>query len=281
MNVAVRPVQEQGMAQAASVLVRFGPDNRLTGILAGSGASGPTLLLPSAGLQPRSGPFRLHVELAQRLAARGIGSFRYDVPGVGEAPRLPGWDPARTTIAAIDRLEQDHGCRIFAAGGICSAADAGWEAATLDSRVSALLMLDGICFGGPWYRYARVLGLLRRLPGEWRRFARMLPGRIGKQAGFEAEDFRNWPDHAQARHQFARFLERDVPMLFVFSGAYEDHFLHPRQFEWSFGRAVHDPRVDMHFWPDCDHTYFGGLHRERLIATIEQWMLALAGRGAP
>ena len=92
-------------------LVRFGPDRQLTGVLSGVQGSGPILLLPSAGLQPRAGPFRLHAELAGRLAARGIRSFRYDVPGVGEAPRLTNCDATRATIAAIDQLATMHGVR--------------------------------------------------------------------------------------------------------------------------------------------------------------------------
>lgn len=262
----------------ADALVRFGPDRQLNGVLAGVDGSGPVLLLPSAGLQPRAGPFRLHVELAQRLAARGIRSFRYDIPGVGEAPRMPGCDATQATIAAIDQLQARHGCRAFAIGGICSAADIGWDVANLDPRVSALLLLDGICFGGPWYRYARILGLLRRLPREWRHFARRMPARLRGNASLDSNAWRTWPDHAQARRQFAQLVARDVRMLCIFSGGYAEHFLHPRQFGWTFGRPSRDPRVTMHYWPDCDHTYFSRAQRERLITEIVRWMDALPGR---
>ena len=279
MNIAVRSCPA-AVDIAPAAFVRFGPENRLTGVLSGIHGTGPTLLLPSAGLQPRSGPFRLHVELAQRLATHGIRSFRYDVPGVGEAPRLADCDAVRATMAAMDRLEAEHGCRSFAVGGICSAADIGWEVAALDRRVTALLQADGICFAGPWYHYARVLGLLRRLPREWRRFARALPARLrsgsGGGGGLDSSAYRTWPDLARVRREFTQLLDRDARLLFIFSGAYEDCFVHPRQFGWTFGPAARDPRVTMHFWRDCDHTYFGGVQRERLIGTIEQWMLGMA-----
>jgi hypothetical protein len=268
---------------ADEVFVRFGPGGRLNGVLCGPPGPGPTLLLPSAGLQPRSGPFRLHALLAQRLAARGIRSFRYDIPGVGEAPRMPECDAVQATIAAMDRLESMHGCRAFAVGGICSAADTGWDVANRDPRVTAVLMLDGVCFAGPWYHYARVLGLLRRLPKEWRHFLRKVHGRIrgGGDSSLDSNAFRTWPGQQQAREQFANLVARDVRLLWIFSGGFADRFLHPRQFEWSFGSPARDPRVTMHYWPDCDHTYFGRAQRERLIESISHWMAELPGRQVP
>ena len=261
---------------AVNSIIRFGPDQRLIGVLTGPPAAGPILLLPSAGLQPRAGPFRLHTELAERLGRCGIRSFRYDVPGVGEAARLNGYDARRATLAAIDQLESLHGCRNFAIGGICSAADTGWEVANSDPRVSAVLLLDGLCCTGPWYHYARTIDRLRRLPRDWRRMFRSAKRRLGGSGvRLDANSFRTRPSHAEARSQFARLVERDVRMLCIFSGGYEERFMHPRQFAWTFGPAARDPRVTMHFWPDCDHTYFAGAQRERLLGTIEGWMSGL------
>jgi len=281
MNAVVDPPRAAtGTGAMDETFVRFGPGGALTGILGGPGEAETVLLLPSAGLQPRSGPFRLHVLLARRLAAQGLRTFRYDVPGVGEAPRLRDCDAVQASIAALDALQSAHGCRTFAIGGICSAADTGWDVADADARISALLMLDGICFAGPWYRYARVLGLLRRLPREWRRFARKASGRLRNGSGLDSNAFRTWPGRAQARGQFARFVARDVRMLWIYSGGYADRFLHPAQFAWSFGAPARDPRVAMHFWPECDHTYFGQAQRERLLDATARWLQALPARHA-
>jgi hypothetical protein len=35
----------------------------------------------------------------------------------------------------MDRLQELEGCTDFAVGGICSAADVGWQAAVVDARV--------------------------------------------------------------------------------------------------------------------------------------------------
>lgn len=274
-------LHERRASTADMVMLRFGPGRQLMGILEGGEGSGPILLLPSAGLQPRCGPFRLHAQLARRLAARGMRSFRYDIPGVGEAPRLGTCDASEATVLAMDLLQSTQDCQHFAVGGICSAADTGWDVANRDPRITAVLLLDGLCFAGPWYHYGRAMDLLRRLPGEWRHFLRSVPRRLrAARAGtaIDSTAYRTWPSHVQAREQFARLVQRKVRLLWLFSGGYADRFVHARQFGWTFGPAARDPEVTMRYWPECDHTYFARAHRERLIATIEEWMFALRAR---
>lgn len=270
-------------------LVTFGPEQRLVGILSGDPAStAPVLVLPNAGLIPRAGPFRLHVELAQRLAAHGIRTFRFDTPGVGEAPRMSGCDTRGATLAALDHLARHHGVERFVVGGVCSAADLGWAMATQDRRVVGMLMLDGISFTGFWFHFARIIGALQRGPASWFGIARRLLGRTAASAAAAAAGAgrppvvaadRGWPGRAEARRQFAALVHRGARSLWIYSGGYADLFLHPRQFGAMFGRAARDPRVALHYWPDCDHTYYARPHRDRLLDTIEQWMVAQGGAG--
>lgn len=262
-------------------IVQFGPQDRLVGVLSGAAlpASAPTLVLPSAGLLPRTGPFRLHVELARRLAQRGVRTFRFDVPGVGEAPRLPGLGPPEATLAALDHLALAYGCRQFAVGGLCSAADAGWHVALADPRVRAVVMLDGISFVGPWFHFARWARLMRRPARDWpglvgRWWGRNRPGLSAAAPTLDMGDYREWPSRASAQRQFADMLARNVRSLWIYTGGYADRFLHPRQFAWSFGAAVNDERVAMHYWPDCDHNFYDRTHRDRLLDTMENWLIA-------
>lgn len=263
-------------------IVQFGPEGRLVGVLSGGVQcdNALTLVLPSAGLIPRSGPFRLHVELARRLEEQGIRTFRFEVPGVGETPRLPGWGSREATQAALDHLSNGYGCRRFVVGGVCSAADTGWQAAVHDERVCGLLMLDGLSFVGPWYHVARLGQLMRRPARDWvRTVQRWMRQRGESGAKPDVADYREWPERDEARRQFAELVGRGVRSLWVYTGGYRDRFMHPRQFEWSFGRAARDPRVTMHHWPDSDHTFFARAHRDRLVATIERWIAGMAQAG--
>lgn len=255
-------------------IVRFGPQGRLVGLLSGAPAVGvPTLVLPNAGLLPRAGPFRLHVELARRLAGHGIRTFRFEAPGVGETPRINGWGSREATIAAIDQLAREHGCSRFVVGGVCSAADAGWTAAVADERVDALVMLDGISFTGPWFHFARIADVLRRSPREWPGVLKRWWERLRRNEDApDIGDYREWPDRDETQRQFNALLARDVRSLWIYTGGYTDRFLHPRQFAWSMGAAARDRRVAMHYWPDCDHTFYARAHRDRLLATVERWL---------
>ena len=261
-------------------IVRFGPHRALVGILTGGclPASAPTLVLPSAGLLPRAGPFRLHVEIARRLAPRGIRTFRFEVPGVGETPRLPGCGSNEATTAALDCLALDHGCGNFIVGGLCSAADVGWRTAVADTRVAGLLMIDGISFTGPWFHLARLGNLWQRPRHEWLSVLRRRLARAAAQApALAMADYREWPARELAQQQFAGLVARGVRSLWIYTGGHRDCFLHQRQFGWSFGADAADPRVAMHYWPDCDHTFYARAHRDRLLAALDTWMTPVAG----
>ncbi|MCF7220946.1 alpha/beta fold hydrolase [Marilutibacter chinensis] len=260
-------------------ILRFGPHSRLSGVLTGTRSDGaPILVLPSAGLIPRAGPFRLHVELAHRLARHGIRTFRYESPGVGETPRLKGCGPREAALEAIGTLHRETGQTRFVVGGVCSAADAAWMAAQDDTRVGGLVMIDGISFIGPWFHLARARDVLRRGPQAWPGIAARLVRRLppGGRAGGDSSMYREWPSQAVARRQFTGLVERGVRSLWIFTGGYTDRFLHPRQFYWGLGAGTRDPRVSMRYWPDCDHTFYARSHRERLLDTMEAWLTGIA-----
>jgi len=64
---------------------------------------GEPVLMTPAGLRDRTGPSRLYVRLARRLAARGHTVLRYDTAGVGESEgELPSRDKV-TCYAAMQR----------------------------------------------------------------------------------------------------------------------------------------------------------------------------------
>ncbi|HEU4534994.1 MAG TPA: hypothetical protein VFS00_12795, partial [Polyangiaceae bacterium] len=50
----------------------------------------PAVVLLNAGLVHRAGPFRLHVDLARRLAARGFVTLRLDQSALGDSQPRPG-----------------------------------------------------------------------------------------------------------------------------------------------------------------------------------------------
>jgi len=252
---------------------RFGPDGRLIGILDGDAASRrPVLVLPNAGLVPRAGPFRLHVEIARRLGASGVRTFRFDLPGVGESPHLSGIDARAATRLALDHLQARGIAQRFVVGGVCSAADRGWIAAVEDPRVAGAVLLDGVAFKGPWFEFARIAGVLARPPRTWLGVMRRRLGEGSAAADAPATAaYRDWPTRAQAQAQLAALLARDARLLFVYTRGVGDYFRDLRQFGWSFGAGARDPRVTCHYWRDVDHTFYARFARERLLDALQAW----------
>lgn len=256
-------------------LVQFGPRNQLVGILSGDKMStvSPILILPNSGMVPRAGLFRLHVELARRLERIGIRTFRFDLPGVGEAARVSDCDDRQATRAAMDHLARHYGCSQFVIGGVCSAADLGWRIAVADPRVVGLLMLDGISFTGPWFRLSRVAAVLKRSPRHWPGIVMRWFQRIrSAQPALLASDYRDWPDRAEARRDLAALVARGMLSLWIYTGGVADRFLHPREFHWAFGEAASSDLVTLKHWPDCDHTFYLRAHRDRLLNTVSDWL---------
>lgn len=255
--------------------MHFGPRERLVGLLSATpGAGGANVLvLPNAGLIPRAGPFRLHVELARRITAQGNAVFRFDLPGVGEAPRLPDCNDEDAIRAALDCLEERYGCTSFVVGGLCSAADLGWRIAALDPRVTGVLLLDGLSYTGPWFWLGRLRLALRRSPAQWPAMIRRRLGRARAPAEEVATDsFRDWPTRSTARLQLRELLARNVRLLFVYTGGADDRFLHRRQFAWAFGKACRSDNVALQFWPGCDHMFYRRADRDRLLETVANWL---------
>jgi pimeloyl-ACP methyl ester carboxylesterase len=133
--------------------VRFGPDQRLFGILSGPEGkpSEIAMIIVNTGRNPRAGLGRFGVEFARRLAAGGITTLRFDFAGLGDSIGPAGQENMRSDVfedertgdisAAIDTLAQ-LGCQRFVVHGICSGAYHGLHAAAADPRIEAVLMVN-------------------------------------------------------------------------------------------------------------------------------------------
>ena len=134
-------------------VVLFGSASSLVGIVTdpidATDATRPGVILLNAGLLHRIGPNRLHVELARRLAAKGLVVLRFDFSGIGDSDvredDLPFWESAiLETQEAMTFLEKSRGLRRFVLMGLCSGAVSLFRTARVDSRVAGAVLLD------PW-----------------------------------------------------------------------------------------------------------------------------------
>lgn len=243
------------------------------GILSRSGEaadSGVCVILFNAGFIHRSGPFRLHARLSRQLADAGHAAFRFDAPGIGDSIGRSDQPLVQTMRAGMDALERQFGYSRFVVGGLCSAADLGWQVAIADPRVVGLLSIDGLARQGWSYRMARLRRALRKSP--LRRLASLLRrARTAPRIRVGDGDLRDWPAAGIERTQFASLVERGVEQFHLFTGG-AGYFLSRGQFRETYGRAVNAASVVFHHWPQCDHTFFAESDRRALIRAIGDWM---------
>lgn len=239
---------------------------------------GRTVVLFNAGLLHRVGPQRLHVDLARALAARGFDVFRFDLPGIGDA-KMDGSASQREVASQVfDRLQAATGARGFVIGGICSAADLGWQVAVADARVEGLLLIDPMAVRGSWYHVGRLRMALRAPPWHWpAKLLRRLRPAPRADAAHEAsiEDYRDWPAPANFRAQAAALLGRGTRILALYTGGVADYLLHPRQVDETFGASRRHPGLHVEFRPALDHIFFALGDRRAVTGLIVDWAAAL------
>ena len=133
--------------------VRFGSNGSLCGILCQPSVThgDRAVIIGNTGRDPHYGIARFGTDLARRLAAQGIASFRIDFAGLGDS-RSPAsspdvlsalFDADRTgdISAAIDALAP-FGYREVAVQGLCSGAYHAYRAAQADPRITSLLLVN-------------------------------------------------------------------------------------------------------------------------------------------
>lgn len=228
----------------------------------------PAVVLFNVGLVHRPGPFRQQVQLSRRLALLGHPVLRFDMPGIGDSGFSSETELAIIS-ALLDALDDRLGAHGYIIGGICAAADRGWNIALADPRVRGLLLIDAIARPGKSFRAGQMQLFLARPKSDWpgMLLRRLRPRK--KEPG--EEQFRDWPDAGTEPAELQQMLDADIRVLAIYTGGIAHYFLHPGQFRETFGRGVDDPRVSFEFWPDCDHLIMSRRDRERLHERIGRW----------
>jgi len=167
--------------------VRFGPGNRLFGVLGspdGSTGMAPAIVLLTTGVEHHVGPHRLYVPLAREWAARGHLVLRFDIGGVGDSPppsgahanvAYPGHmlDDAREAIAFVRK--ESPASRVIVVG-LCSGGWLAFQAARNGLEVDAIVSINPPMYlrdqgaGKPWRREKRELQRYQRSlrdPAKW------------------------------------------------------------------------------------------------------------------
>jgi pimeloyl-ACP methyl ester carboxylesterase len=249
---------------------QFGPGRQLAGILTepAAGARPSAVVLVSAGITPKFGPFRLYAELARRLAHDGFRTLRFDLGGIGDSgqphPGAPLLERTHLELsAALDYLGERFELRSITLAGLCSGAEDSLRHAARDSRVSGVVMIDPFAyrtagFGWRHLRYRAQRRLLRAV-GLYR------PPASTSQAALVNYQHMS---HAESSRIVQTLLGRGTRLHFVYTGGMREYFNHPGQLRAMF-RGIRLPAsVRLDHFPQLDHTQVLERDRRRLIEAI-------------
>jgi pimeloyl-ACP methyl ester carboxylesterase len=278
--------------------VSLGPAQNLVGVLTEPAAivdgDVPAVIIPNAGITHRSGPFRLHTEVARRLAGLGYPCLRMDLAGVGDSPVRTDNVPEQEgtledTRLVMKFLNSRVGTRQFILFGLCSGADDSHLVAVRDNRIVGVVALDAFAYpsmlqlslrqvgrlaGQPRHVYQKASAALRSSP-----IGRIVLGPIqGPQAETKREERfqsfqRDFPPRAQVGAEIEALLARGVQSLYIYSGGYK-LYNYTNQFFDDFPSVRHHAGLEVEYFRDADHTFMLMADREQLISRVETWVTA-------
>jgi len=257
---------------------RFGPREQLIGVLTepSTSAKKTTLVLVSAGVTPKSGPFGLYAELARRLAADGLRTLRFDLGGIGDSGQEFAEHALRERTrlqiqAAVEHLEARLGPTELALGGLCSGAEDAFSYAAQDERVKRVVMIDPFAYVTPGFvwrdlayrarrRALRAVGAFQPLPRAQRR-------------SLVSYDYL---PPAQSERLLRTLLARRVKVHFIYTGGMLSRFNHRGQLRAMFRGLDFGELVELDHLPSLDHTQASTTDRGVLIETITRRLLGTA-----
>jgi dienelactone hydrolase len=237
------------------------------------------LILISAGLLPKSGPYRLYTELARRVAEEGVVTLRFDLGGIGDSTLVYRSLPLRERTelevrAALDYLHERYQLRGLALGGLCSGAEDAFRGAAGDSRVTAVVMIDPFAYKTPGW--------------GWRHLRHRLARRTLRALGLYEPLIK--VDKPSTRAVSYRYMARDEsePILrallarkakvhFVYTAGMREAFNHPEQLRAQFGDIDFRGLVTLDYLPALDHTQLFAADRRALVERITARIVADLG----
>jgi pimeloyl-ACP methyl ester carboxylesterase len=300
------------MAVDESIL-SFGDENTLVGILTQPGGARGTdvgCLLLNVGVNPRSGPRRINVKTARRLAQSGVPSLRFDLSGLGDSRASSSSNNFRQQAlvdlrAALDQFEASTGIRKFVVFGICSGAAHGMMIALDDARVVGLLQLDGYIFLTRSVRLERKLRRwaafpfnpsLRRSVEAWNDWTAWLRAPMDGEARRLALAHLFGSTQAAATDDTGGFVQTDIPdydaptftadmqklvdrgvKLYLMYSATLNSFDHGFSLLKGLGRPPFLQHVRYEHLKDVDHTATTLAAQQKLLDLACSWIVEIAG----
>jgi alpha-beta hydrolase superfamily lysophospholipase len=232
------------------------------------------VVLISAGLTGKSGPFRLYTELARRLAGLGCLTLRFDLGGIGDSQQADHESPLKARTSqdirdALDFLTSRFALDHITLAGLCSGADDAFTYAELDARVAEVVLIDPFAYRTAGWRWRNALHrAARRVLQVRARRGRGAPA-VPLCASATSDVLVDYKSiaHAESSRILGVLLKREAALHFFYTGGSSDTFNHPGQLQEMFP-ALDLGRVTVNHLPRLGHTQLLAGDRAVLIESI-------------
>lgn len=245
-------------------------------------------LLTNSGVIPRSGPHRMNVHLARRLAAQGIPSVRFDMSGLGDSRRTASTLPVveqwvADTRSVMDAAQARFGCARFMMVGFCSGAEVAHLVALEDPRLRAILLWDLYAYPTAASRARTFFYKLRRagLLGTLRKASEKLFGALRSKSGDgsggnnesgRAVEVSLVPPRELFGQRIQTLSDGGVELLFVYCGGEPEWFNHAAQFKGMFGQFPFHDKVGFNYLEVSDHLITTRTAQQAFLAMTDDWL---------
>jgi len=269
---------------------QFGEQGHLNGIVtqsSGSNEAQIALVLISAGLTAKAGPFRLYTQLAREASKIGLTTLRFDLGGIGNSQEIYLSYPLklRTELdikQALDYLETKCKARRFILGGLCSGAEDSLSYADKDSRVAGVFLIDGHAYRtrGWWIRNIISTRFVLRMAGNIFKLLSLVNNKSKNVKEPELEgDSSGFIDYQQMSLQesseILRVLTgRNTKLLYIYTLELCERLNHKNQFFQMFPDIDFKNLVTVSYLHHMGHIQIFEQDRDELIEIICNWLSA-------
>lgn len=266
------------------IACQFGEGQRLHGVMTMPltvRRPGLALVLVSAGLTSKSGPYRLYTEIAREVAERGFMVLRFDLGGIGNSQISRPDQPlhARTEQDIQDALaflEASHRVTEFVLGGLCSGAEDAFRHAEKDPRTLGVVLVDPHAYETKYWRLRGMLTRysLNRVVYRILRTIKVVNVVEDSQSRSNIEGFEGnlinyqYMNLSESTRILSTLIDRGTNVHYIYTGGRIDTFHHKDQFRAMFRNLNFNGHVQVDHLPHIEHIQIFSEDRKALVDTV-------------
>ncbi len=249
----------------------------------------PAFVVLNSGVMHHIGTCRLSVKMSRSLAEQGILAARFDFSGVGDSAPRSGTQSftasaSKEIVEVLDYLEKSKGIKKFVLCGLCSGADAAYEAAKIDQRIVGMCQIDAYCYRTwKWnfYHYAPKVSSFRWwiMFGK-KRYAQLMK-RVTESNGervstefLELPSYvRKFPPREEIAQGLRQLINRNVALYNIFTNGQKEILNYRHQYVENFPELDFADTLKVDYFPESRHIITEPKYQKKVVEEIVNWVL--------